>query len=182
MNGVASMSPDQLRREVASLTQRLQALHHAQGPRDETGMMRRAAFLEAGAAEFRRARRYERSLGLLVLRVLPTVQEGDLERAHAMADLLAGVLRDGIDQPGRLDASSWGVLLPETGLSGALALADRMRHAASRLRLPTERGTLRLAGACSADALLIDDERFKTMLDRAVAALSRSVGEGSAEA
>ena len=182
MDSVATMSPEELRREVVSLSQRLQGLRRASGMHDETGLLDRPAFLERGAAELRRARRYDRALGLVVVRALPAVGESDGERAFAIADLLRAVLRDGIDQPGRLERSVWGVLLPETTLGGALAVTDRLRLAAGRVRLPTRSGTLRLSLACAADALLVDDGRFKDVLDRASEALARSLGDGPADA
>lgn len=103
----------------------------------ETGLLTRLEFLHRAGAEFRRARRYGRDLAVCVITPLRPNLPG---RAFAdLAMLLEESSRYGIDIVGRTRERQLSVLLPETGLIGAMDFSARMRQALernSRITLP----------------------------------------------
>lgn len=98
-----------------------------------TGLTNRRGFFDAAAAEVDRARRYERTLTLLMLDADHFKRIND-EYGHAggdealrhLATILAATLRAS-DLAGRLGGEEFAVLLPETDLAGARQLAQRLR-------------------------------------------------------
>ena len=175
MGELHELTRDELASRLIAATKRLDSLVSEA----DTGLPGRRLFLERAAAETRRARRYERPLALVMLRLVPGLTgdaASDGLRVLAISQMAQSVLRDGIDMAGRLETDLFAVLLPETDLTGALTVAERLRTTAARLELPHDRGTCRVAFACAADSLLLDDDRFATVLRRATRALDRSLG------
>ncbi|PWK88533.1 diguanylate cyclase [Fulvimonas soli] len=103
-----------------------------------TGLPNRTHWLEAAALELRRYQRNQRPAALILLDVDNFKQVND-SRGHAAGDAvlceLARLLEDNlreVDTPGRLGGDEFGVVLPETGLAQALAVAERIRCRAGR--------------------------------------------------
>jgi diguanylate cyclase (GGDEF)-like protein len=98
-----------------------------------TGLPNRRRFLEVLRAEMHRARRYDRSLTLLMVDLDRLKQIND-EHGHAAGDaMLRGVaqclranVRDA-DLPARLGGDEFAVLLPETPAEAAAVMAERIR-------------------------------------------------------
>lgn len=109
-----------------------------------TGAFNRRHFLATAATEMERAHRYGNPLTLLMLDVdhFKSINDrhghgiGD-QALSLLVDTLRKALRD-IDVIGRLGGEEFAVLLPETGMAGALVTAERLRTqvAASRVALP----------------------------------------------
>ncbi len=128
-----------LRRHDGAMTQSQAAYDHsetianrpARNPIDpDTGLLTRHEFLQRAGAEFRRAKRYGRDLAVCVITPLRPNLPG---RAFAdLAMLLEESSRYGIDMLGRTGERQFSVLLPETGLIGAMDFSARMRQALER--------------------------------------------------
>jgi diguanylate cyclase (GGDEF)-like protein len=112
-------------------------LHHVvrrQAITDElTGLVNRRRFMEALDAEIARAQRLRSGLSLLLADLDDFKRINDRfghpagdEALRAFADGLREHLRE-IDIAARLGGEEFAVLLPETGLEGALAVAERLR-------------------------------------------------------
>jgi len=98
-----------------------------------TGLSNRLFFQTESRREIERARRYDRSLCLMVIDLDHFKNVNDTH-GHAAGDvvlrqfarLLTLAMRDG-DILGRLGGEEFGALLPETDLKGAVATAERLR-------------------------------------------------------
>ncbi|HWR36553.1 MAG TPA: diguanylate cyclase [Clostridia bacterium] len=111
-----------------------------------SGLPNRARFFTAASEEINRAARYKRPLALFMIdidffkRINDTHghEVGDLA-LRAFAELCRNMIRHE-DIVARLGGEEFGILLPETSTSSALALAERLRAAVESLtidRLPT---------------------------------------------
>jgi diguanylate cyclase (GGDEF)-like protein len=92
--------------------------------------------------EVERSRRFQSSLGLVMLDIDDFKQVND-EYGHQQGDevlaAVARVLRDlsrDIDEPARYGGEELAVVLPQTDAQGAALLAERMREAIEHLRIP----------------------------------------------
>ncbi|HXG51280.1 MAG TPA: GGDEF domain-containing protein [candidate division Zixibacteria bacterium] len=113
-----------------------------------TGLPNRKAFDERIKEEQARAARYGRSLSLLMLDIDNFKAVNDAF-GHDWGDrvlrLVAGTLRDAVRQgdfAARYGGEEFAVILPETRLADAVALADRIRLAIKQTPLQTPQGLL----------------------------------------
>ncbi|NML16604.1 diguanylate cyclase [Azohydromonas caseinilytica] len=108
-----------------------------------TGVLNRRAFLDELGQELARFRRHGRAGALLMLDLDHFKQVND-RHGHAVGDAvlvrLCMVLRERLrrtDHVGRLGGEEFAVLLPETGVEEAWALAQALRQAVAAQRVPT---------------------------------------------
>jgi diguanylate cyclase (GGDEF)-like protein len=121
--------------EVRKLVARLQE----QSFTDElTGVANRRAFLEVGAREIERCRRYRHELSLAYLDIDGFKAVND-RYGHVVGDrvlvALAGLARAtarSVDTVARLSGDEFVILMPETDAGAALPLAERVREACSQ--------------------------------------------------
>ena len=106
-----------------------------------TGLANRRAFDAFLLEAFNRARRYDQPLSLLTIDVDEFKAYNDAyghpagdEFLSAAAAVFAGVARD-TDLVARIGGEEFAMVLPETGVGGARALAERVRQRVSELRL-----------------------------------------------
>jgi len=106
-----------------------------------TGLANRRAFDAFLLESFNRARRYERPLSLLTIDVDEFKAYNDAyghpagdEVLSAAAAVFAGIARD-TDLVARIGGEEFAIVLPETTVGGARALAERVRQKVSELRL-----------------------------------------------
>lgn len=105
-----------------------------------TGLNNRSHWLEAAAVEWLRYQRNQRPAALILLDVDGFKQIND-RYGHAAGDQLLGDLarllqrglRD-VDTPGRIGGDEFGIVLPETDLERASAVAERIRLLAENCR------------------------------------------------
>lgn len=124
---------------------RLHGIVKRQAVTDElTGLANRRSFRETLEIELSRAERFDNSLSLVVAdlddfkRVNDQYghQVGD-DVLRAFADVLRGRIRS-VDLAARLGGEEFAVLLPETDLEGAEALAENLRAAVAELAVPVD--------------------------------------------
>jgi diguanylate cyclase (GGDEF)-like protein len=107
-----------------------------------TGLANRRRFMRRLERELDRSQRYDRPLSLILLDLDGFKQVNDVH-GHAVgdavleatADVMRSVCRE-VDIPARLGGEELALLVPETGMDGALALAERLR---ARLQERTHR-------------------------------------------
>lgn len=114
---------DALRRELASLENQVRMLEIQDA---ETGLFNRHAIFHALDAQISRSRRYGNPLAVVALRLLPlrAVRDSGLN-LRALSEEFNSRLR-WADQIGRIDASGFLLVLPETGSAEAARLAARL--------------------------------------------------------
>jgi diguanylate cyclase (GGDEF)-like protein len=149
-----------------------------------TGCMSRRAFLECAADEIQRMRRHGHPLCLAMLDIDAFKAVND-DRGHAAGDqVLARVaavclaeLRAG-DHCGRLGGEEFAILMPETDLAGAHALAERLRAAIRELRFEAAGQVFGVSASIGVTALAAADDGVAALMARADAALYRAKGAG----
>jgi diguanylate cyclase (GGDEF)-like protein len=149
-----------------------------------TGVANRRSFLQSGAVELARARRYDRPLSLLILeadhfKAITDTYGHDVgnEVLKAMTGVLDQGLRS-IDEVGRLRGEEFAVLLPETTLAEAVNLAERLREAIADLTVKSGAHTVRLTASMGLVPVPHSLADFETALDAADAARGRAKSSG----
>jgi diguanylate cyclase (GGDEF)-like protein len=162
-------------------------LHHAvqrQAVTDElTGLVNRRRFMTALESEIARASRIVPAA--LILADLDDFKLVNDEFGHPIGDELLqsfalamlACVRD-IDVPARLGGEEFAVLLPETPLAGALAVAQRLQRLLTKSPLLEQDGRSIRATASFGVAELVEGETADELLRRADAALYRAKAEG----
>lgn len=149
-----------------------------------TGACNRRHFLELANGELERARRYERSLSVLMLDVDHFKHINDTH-GHAVGDkalealvtACRGTLR-GSDLLGRLGGEEFAVLLPETDVNAAFEVAERLRAAVSAIVLDTPNGPVGITVSVGVSAVWLTEVFMEKPLIRADQALYRAKAEG----
>ncbi len=149
-----------------------------------TGALNRRHMLSACSHEAERAQRYGRPLSLVMLDLdhFKRINDG---HGHAVGDraLKAAVaacretLRD-VDLVGRMGGEEFAILLPETPLESALAVADRLREAIQARRLPLAQGMLQVTASLGVAQWQAEDQTVEQTLERADKALYRAKNAG----
>ncbi len=149
-----------------------------------TGIHNRRNLFELGERELRTARRYGRPLSGIMFdidnfkRVNDTYGHsvGD-EVLVAMAQRCAAALRD-VDVFGRYGGEEFAVVMPETGLSKALDVGERLRAVVADEPIATSIGPLDVTISVGVAALSSDMVNVQGLLDRADAAMFSAKHKG----
>ncbi len=150
------------------------------GKRDtRTGLLNSFGLQEFVSHEFERAKRHSTDLCLVVLD-LDFLRDVNNNYGHQVGDLAISevarqisALTRTIDGTARIGGEEFVVILPDTDLIGAMAVAERIRMGIQNLILETVKGTLQLtisAGVASRR----DGETYSELFDRADTALYES--------
>jgi diguanylate cyclase (GGDEF)-like protein len=133
-----------------------------------TGLANRRRFFELAESELARAGRYGSPLSVLMIDIDHFKDVNDA-CGHATGDLVLRQLAETcravfrqVDTVGRVGGEEFAVLLPETPLTGAVEVADRLRSAVQATRVPREDGepiaiTVSVGVATSAPGKSVDD-------------------------
>lgn len=150
-----------------------------------TGAVNRRRFHELLEAEITRSRRYRRELAVLMLDIDHFKGVND-DFGHAVGDeVLKAVvaacveaLRES-DIVGRLGGEEFGVLLPETTISSAMATAERLRRRVAEVIVTARSGPVRVTVSLGATSLSTGaDDSPEILLRRADRALYRAKEAG----
>ena len=145
-----------------------------------TGAANRRRFMEAAAAEIDRTARSGRPLALLMLDIDHFKRVNDTWGHAAGDDALCAVVAvctatvRRVDLVARLGGEEFAVLMPETGLSEATAIAERLRAAIAAIEIPVADGRLRFTASLGIATLADPDEPLSRFLSRADDALYRA--------
>lgn len=145
-----------------------------------TGVLNRRQFLEDGAKEMKRARRYKRDLSVLLM-TIDRFESLNTEHGPAFGDEAIRVavtacqnsIRDS-DYLGRLADIEFAILLPETPLEGAKIVAERIRGEVMHSDLMVENVKIAVTTSISIAARTDADETIDSVLLRAFNALRTS--------
>jgi len=148
-----------------------------------TGVYSRRHFVELTERELKRARRYQQTVSLLLIDVDHFKQINDTY-GHSRGDQVLrqiaahcrGMLR-AHDLLGRLGGEEFAITLPETGLVGAMELAERLRESVAGQELVDPRGRFRATLSIGVAECLPSDD-VDSALQRADAALYQAKALG----
>jgi len=149
-----------------------------------TGLANRRAFVEIGTTACDQARRYHRSLVLLMLDIDHFKRINDT-RGHAAGDAAlcaaAGILRRAArraDTPGRLGGEEFALLLPETRAAEAAVVAERVRREIAALLVPHGNTPIRFTCSIGLAELTPDTKDLDALLRAADEALYEAKARG----
>lgn len=149
-----------------------------------TGLFNRGHFLACSEKELLRAQRHNHPTSLLMLdidhfkRVNDTFGHATGDRAlQAVAGVCVETVR-GADRIGRLGGEEFALLLPETTLAEALAVAERLRLGVRSIELTSNEGHPVPLRVSLGAAQYRPSETFSALLSRADAALYRAKNTG----
>jgi diguanylate cyclase (GGDEF)-like protein len=152
-----------------------------------TELPNRRQFMKAGDQMFDSVRRYGRHASVLVIDLDHFKAVND-RYGHAAGDAVLRATADllkqherGADLPARLGGEEFAILLPETDLEGAVALAERLRAACEALRVTVPGGLwsgLSITMSVGVATCDPEDKTFEDLLRRADATLYRAKHEG----
>lgn len=139
-----------------------------------SGLLNRRHYLERGAAEFQRSRRYGHDLSVVLLCVQgyhPILrdhgQQAADEAVTSVSDLCQSIWRSGTDIGGRTADDEFAVLLPETDLAGALNFIERIRMQITGTPLRLRQGLVRFGLLSAVDTMVEEDSTFMEVMNRA---------------
>ncbi len=145
-----------------------------------TGVLNRRQFLDDGAKEMKRARRYKRDLSVLLM-TIDRFEALNSEHGSAFGDEAIKVavtacqnsIRDS-DYLGRLADIEFAILLPETALDGAKIVAERIRDEVMRSDLMVDKVKIAVTTSISIATRAETDDTIDSVLLRAFNALRSS--------
>ena len=142
-----------------------------------TGRLNRRAFFEHAEREFERGRRYQTPLVVMMLDIDFFKKVNDTY-GHAIGDTvlreLSGCWFDALrrlDYIGRIGGEEFAVLLPQTTLDDAMALAERLRVATAELEIAAPQGGFHVTVSIGLTLVGPHDADFNQALERADMAL-----------
>jgi diguanylate cyclase (GGDEF)-like protein len=144
-----------------------------------TGLSNQRRFRELMTKEDERARRFGHDLSFLILDIDDFKQVNDTY-GHLQGDevlrMVGRVLKAesrGVDEPARYGGEEFAVALPETGLTGAVELAERIRARIASERVPSLDGAspLRVTASVGAASMPVSADGARALIAAADAAL-----------
>lgn len=154
-----------------------------------TGISNRRQMMTEGAQAFCRAQRYNRPLSVLMFDIDHFKQVNDTY-GHSMGDvtlcLLAGLCQQmvrEVDLLGRIGGEEFLIILPDTPLAGAIALAERLRQAIENTIISTDdpvphRSTFRITISIGIATYCQALPNLEALLDNADSALYQAKRSG----
>lgn len=149
-----------------------------------TGVSSRQHFVAAFHAQLQQADPAQRPLSILVVDIdfFKRINDG---YGHATGDQAlisfaeaATTCLRGADMIGRLGAGEFAMLLLDTDISAAIAVAERIRKAVANISIPTENGTVQFTVSVGASQASATDQSFEDVLKRAIEALQAARASG----
>lgn len=149
-----------------------------------TGLANRRSFLDHAEREFGRSRRYGAPLSFLMLDMDRFKNINDIY-GHDVGDMVLRSLAEtgrkvlrGVDLMGRMGGEEFAVLLPETGIEEALAVAERLRANVEQSVVRDQDGGEVHCTVSLGVAQAHEDESLHDLLRRADAALYEAKNSG----
>ncbi|BCV42494.1 sensor domain-containing diguanylate cyclase [Shewanella algae] len=151
-----------------------------------TGVKNRSTFDKRLQAEGRISRRQQTPLALLMLDIdrFKTINDkhghlaGD-QTLKSIADTLKNILRRPSDLVSRFGGEEFAIILPNTDTSGALRVAEQIRHAISALDVSWDKQTIPLTASIGVSVAIIESDMHITqLLEQADKALYRAKNSG----
>ncbi|QNA88488.1 diguanylate cyclase [Massilia sp. Dwa41.01b] len=175
-------------RQTEEALARIQAeLDRLAGYDNLTGIPNRRRFEEVAQGEWQRARRSSQPLSLLLCDVdnFDYFNErlgrdaGDI-CLRRLAGVLTGQLKRAADVAARFDGKQFAILLPDTGLDGAVQVAEACRAAIERLALSHPEPQRRIVTISVGVATTVpqDDAQFEGVVTRAGEAIEAAKARG----
>lgn len=149
-----------------------------------TGAMTRRGFMREAQQAFERARRYRHPLSCIMLDIDHFKSVND-RHGHGVGDrVLRGVTAScrlvirAVDGLGRLGGEEFAIILPETDMAAAEAIAERLRQQISETVTPTDAGALRVTASLGVATMSPNVQDVDALLRDADDALYKAKSSG----
>lgn len=149
-----------------------------------TGVSNRRYFLAQGEQELRRSRRFARALSVMMIDVDHFKAINDRHGHPAGDAVLQGVVKRGLeslrqsDFLGRFGGEEFAVILPETDLTAATEVAERLRQHIAERPMIAERASIPCTVSVGVAQLVARDGSIDDLLNRADEALYSAKNNG----
>ncbi|NQV21799.1 MAG: sensor domain-containing diguanylate cyclase [Rhodospirillales bacterium] len=151
---------------------------------DLTGASNRSYFLEMSKMEFYRARRYHRPLAVLMLDVDRFKSINDTH-GHAAGDVVLEALTETCQEVlrasdifGRIGGEEFAATLPDTDLTGAMEVAERLRQAIDEQEISIDSGVVNVTVSIGVSVISEQTTEYEILLKQADDALYRAKEAG----
>jgi diguanylate cyclase (GGDEF)-like protein len=149
-----------------------------------TQLLVRRAIMQIAEAEFERTKRDDLDVSILMIDIDKFKRINDVY-GHLVGDavirFVANVVSESLrpyDAAGRYGGEEFIVMLPNTGLSEALTVANRIRTAVENTHVPTEKGLLPVTASIGVASLGDEDGNLTCLIERADQALLNAKNSG----
>ncbi|NQW11686.1 MAG: diguanylate cyclase [Alphaproteobacteria bacterium] len=150
-----------------------------------TGLFNRRVLLSRASEMVERVRRYDREASIVMLDIDHFKAIND-ELGHdigdqvliRLAEVVRGTLRKAGDLVARVGGEEFAILLPETGIKGAMVLAERLRVAIEESEVATPAGPRRITASFGVATINGGDTSVDTAMKRADEALYQAKEAG----
>ena len=149
-----------------------------------TGALNRRSFNERGTAELERAKRYDRATSILMLDIDRFKNINDTY-GHGGGDAVLKVLVTCLQERlrpsdilGRLGGEEFAIILAETDITAAAAVAERLRLDIAALRVAVDEKSLSFSASIGVAQFAVHATNIKPALDDADRALYRAKSTG----
>lgn len=151
-----------------------------------TGLANRRAFEEVLEKEWLRALRYQHRLSLVIADIDNFKHYNDTfghavgdEVLHAVAQMIEGRIRRGIDLAARIGGEEFGLILPETDIAGAHTLSEQILRECQQIKSESGRHTEVITLSLGISVCLPnEDASVETLFEHADAALRKAKQRG----
>jgi len=149
-----------------------------------TGLSNRQAFMHHADKEFSRARRFARPLSAVMIDVDHFKNIND-RYGHAVGDVVlrqvSAICQDslrGSDLLGRIGGEEFVLLLPDTPLSSAIFVAERMREQLEKTPIEVDNLVVSITASFGVASVIDADINFNSILERADVAMYHAKHDG----
>lgn len=155
-----------------------------------TGIYNRRYLEDRLHQEVKRSFRYERPISVIIFDIDHFKRVNDTWGHHAGDQVLKACaesvrrgVRENIDWPVRFGGEEFVVVLPETDLTGAVVVADRLRQRIAQIQTPVGNGAVSVTASFGVASFVPPDQKedlsvADVLLERADHCLYRAKGEG----
>lgn len=149
-----------------------------------TGALNRAAFMQHAEKEFSRAKRYNRSLSVMMIDIDHFKDVND-RYGHAAGDHVLQIFVEAIEEEirstdvlGRVGGEEFTLLLPDTTIKSASYLAERVRERINKYPYIAGMHLIEITASLGVAVMTKKDNDFKDILNRADQALYKAKHAG----
>lgn len=175
ISNFSNFSRSDLEKEIARLNSKIAGMQNAITIDMVSGLLKQSAFIERANDEFKRSRRYDKNLTLVVISMLDqntiTEEHGTEAWDHyitSVAQMCESTCRQGSDILGRISSNQFAVLLPESDMSDCDHFKKRLKRMMDSTIVNWREAPLRSTMKLSAGILLDHDTSCKDLFLRTI--------------
>ena len=167
------MSRDELEKEITRLRSTVEQMKSDESYSQLHSFLPQAMFFKRAQEEILRSQRYEKEMTFIAIEFIDydrirenMGEEAALHYIRCLQKLCSNSCRNGVDILGRIKTSQFGIILPESDLSGCNQFKERMKDNLSRAEITWNDTAVKSSIKISAGVLLEGDKSFGDLYQR----------------